>query len=409
MKVRVSLRTTGCKVAQWDGEAVLRAISDLPVEVVSPTEPADIAVVNACTVTAAADRDGRAALYRAMGSGASLVVLTGCLAVRVGDVPPGVTVVPATSDRSALIDLLRKEISRLGAGGEGGVKGPKARSRPLVKVQDGCDGKCAYCIVPLVRGPSVSYPVESIEKAVLEARDSGASEVVITGVDLGAYGRESGSDLASLLRRLVGLRTGMRFRISSLEPNWVTDQLVGLMADSPDICKHLHIPLQSGSDKVLLAMRRPYDTRTFASVVLDAASRVPGLCLGLDVICGFPGETDDDFETTRKFLSSLPFSYLHVFPFSPRPGTEAFAMEGACGDARRKERCRILREMGRKARALHARSLVGKEVEVVDIREQSGQVEALTQNYVRVRRGGVVRRGRYSLVPCDTLGEVLLA
>ncbi|MBM4398323.1 MAG: radical SAM protein [Deltaproteobacteria bacterium] len=281
----------------------------------------------------------------------------------------------------------------------------------MVKVQDGCDCRCTYCIVPLVRGGARSVPVEAAEAAVRAAAEAGAAEVVLTGVDLGAWGKETGDDLAGLLSRLVGLGTGLRFRLSSVEPHGLTDRLVGLMADSPDVCPHLHVPLQSGSDRVLAAMGRPYDSVSFAAAIGRAAGRVPGLALGMDVICGFPGEDEAAFEATRSLIAALPFTYLHVFPFSPRPGTPAASMPGAAPRTERDRRCRVLRGTSSAARAEHASSLVGRNVEVVDVRGRSEGVESLAADYTRVMRPGVQepRPGRFEVKVAAADGAAAVA
>jgi threonylcarbamoyladenosine tRNA methylthiotransferase MtaB len=422
--IRVAIRTTGCKVNQADSDAIRSALAGLPVEFVDAEGGADIVVVNACAVTAAAERDGRAAVFRARRSGAGTVVLSGCMAARLaggGDgAPDGVRLFAGTRDRSDLLAFLRAEIGGLAndfrhpaddpfspstarfAGAPGcppGGQPSTLRSRPLVKVQDGCDCSCSYCVVPRVRGPSRSSDEAQISEQVLATASAGAGEVVITGVDLASWGRDltAGRALPDLLAGLVAMGTGLRFRLSSLEPHGLDDRLAGLLASSPDLCPHLHVPLQSGSDAVLAAMNRPYRAAELARRVEAFAARVPGIAFGYDVICGFPGETDADFEATRSLLASLPLAYLHVFPFSPRPGTPAASMPGAAPAAERSRRCAVLRAMSARARDARAAGLAGREVEVVDIRLADGGVEALAADYTRVLRQGAtgVREGRF--------------
>ncbi|HOC98894.1 MAG TPA: MiaB/RimO family radical SAM methylthiotransferase [Myxococcota bacterium] len=413
-KVRLAFRTTGCKVNQFDTEAILEAVSDMPVIICDPDDRPDLVVVNACTVTMNADRDGRAAAFRALRTGAG-VILAGCMATRLQDqgtastMPPEISIIGGTADRSALLSGIRERVRKILASGlpepgrdAAGVATPPddvhpaitaaatkkgVRARPLVKIQDGCDCRCTYCIVPLVRGASTSRSIDDILNQVRRAADAGAAEIVLTGVDLAAWGRNSDGRygrLDELLVRLTAAGTGSRFRLSSLEPHGLSRELLDSMAASPDICPHLHIPMQSGSDAVLARMNRPYSAGRFAELVMEAAARVPGLVLGMDVIAGFPGETDRDFLLTLEMVQALPTTYLHVFPYSPRPGTPAATMDDQVPDGIRKERARALRQFGTRARSAHAGALTGSTVEVVDIRVGPEGVEALAADYTRV-------------------------
>lgn len=424
-EVALSIRTTGCKVNQADGDWIAEALRGLPVRLVAPGEPADLAVVNACTVTAAADRDGRSCVYRALRTTTGPVFLTGCLAMRLRAWPfegaQRVRVVPETRDRDALIAALRAEVAGMAAAEDrqgqprpdpGPSPAPR-HARPLIKVQDGCDHECAYCIVPRVRGPSRSVPVAEVLARVRLAADQGASEAVLTGVDLGAWGRDltPARTLPDLLEALLALGTGMRFRLSSIEPDRLDDRLIDLLAGSPDLCPHLHVPLQSGSDRILRAMRRPHAAAEVATRLARAASVIPDLTLGLDVLCGFPGEDDADFEATLGLVRSLPVTYLHVFPFSPRPGTEAAAMRPGADHAVVAGRCAVLRALSASRRMERAAAMRGREVEVVDIRRRStGEVESLSSSYFKVLRPGAghVRPGRHVARVADTCGPVLI-
>jgi len=416
--VRVAFRTTGCKVNQFDSGAVADALADLPVTICGPDDDPDIVVVNACTVTMNADRDGRAAAYRASRTGA-MVVMAGCLATRLEDqgaadsLPADIMIVGGTSDRSRLVARLRAMIAGMpdSTDHEGNARrlldadndevtshaddrgddeddsSPGARSRPLIKIQDGCDCRCSYCIVPLVRGPSRSFGIDGITAQVLAAAEAGAAEAVLTGVDLAAWGRTDDGrygHLADLLSHLTGLGTGMRFRLSSLEPHGLDDELLEALAGNPDMCPHLHIPMQSGSNTVLARMNRPYSSQRFAALVERAAAAIPGLTLGMDVIVGFPGESDSEFLDTRDMVTRLPVTYLHVFPYSPRPGTPAAVAPDQVPDAVRKERGKILRDIAAARRISHAASIAGREIEVVDIRQSGRGVMALSADYTKV-------------------------
>jgi threonylcarbamoyladenosine tRNA methylthiotransferase MtaB len=399
----------------------MAAIGDLPVHVCSPDDSPDIVIVNACTVTMNADRDGRAAAYRAARTGAR-VILAGCLATRLETendgpgMPDGILVVGGTADRARLLESIRNVIHEIAAGKDKAVLTdrdsspandvneqpldatdedpddspvPAGRSRPMVKIQDGCDCRCTYCIVPLVRGPSVSFEADAVIQQVKAATASGAAEIVLTGVDLAAWGKNNTTSghygqLPVLLDRLTALKTGARFRLSSLEPHGLDGDLISAIAGSPDICPHLHIPLQSGSNAILARMNRPYDSQLFEDRVMAAAARISGMTLGLDVIVGFPGETDEDFQQTFDLINRLPTTYLHVFAYSPRPGTPAATMDDQIPDATKKERSKILRHISVQRRKAHIAELVGTDVEVVDIRACSDGVETLAADYTKV-------------------------
>lgn len=449
----------------------MAALGNLPVQVCNPDDKPDIVIVNACTVTMNADRDGRAAAYRAARTGAR-VILAGCLATRLETendgpgMPEGIAIVGGTADRTRLLKSIQNVISEIAAGkGDGALTGrdissardacesaedwtegptategatateetpstqetptaeapatdedpddltvPAGRSRPMVKIQDGCDCKCTYCIVPLVRGPSVSFDAETVVHQVKTATASGAAEIVLTGVDLAAWGKTTAASgrygqLPVLLDRLTALKTGARFRLSSLEPHGLDGDLISAIADSPDICPHLHIPLQSGSDAILARMNRPYNSQLFEDRVMAAATRISGMTLGLDVIVGFPGETDEDFQQTFDLITRLPTTYLHVFAYSPRPGTPAATMDGQIPDATKKERSRILRNLSVQRRKAHIATLVGTDVEVVDIRASSDGVETLAADYTKVlitNRFSVLN-GRRTVMLTDSL------
>ncbi|MBP7125010.1 MiaB/RimO family radical SAM methylthiotransferase [Myxococcota bacterium] len=417
--VRLRWVTTGCKVNQADGEEVLGALSDLPVLLVGPRDPADLVVVNGCAVTSAAERDGRAHAHRGLREG-SRVILTGCLAQRIapedasGTLPRAVEVLPATSRREAVVRRLREEVEALLGPLENRPVVPgkprvlPARSRPLVKVQDGCDHRCAYCIVPLLRGPSRSVPLaDAIRKVRDAASREGVGEVVLTGVDLASFGREQGRDLADLLEGCLSLGLGVRFRLSSLEPHGLTPGLRDLLAGSRDLCPHLHIPVQSGSPAILRAMGRDDDVGRLRTRLEEFAREVPDLNLGMDLLVGFPGETDGDFQRTLELVQGLPVSRLHVFPFSPRPGTRAATRRDRVDPEEVAARSSILRDLSRRRLAERARSLVGRVVEVVDIRSRGDIVESLAADYTRICRRDPAgpRPGRFPVRVVRSEGE----
>lgn len=395
--------TTGCRTNQADAAAVRAALADLPVRFVAAGAPADVVVVNACTLTRDADRTARGAINRALRHGAR-TVLTGCLATRLSGsdrpeaIAPECRVIPGTSDRRALVDTLRQLVADGGGRADDCDFAASAdtpdhspaleRARPVIKVQDGCDHACAYCIVPSVRGPATSVPRDAVREAVLRAAAAGAAEVVLTGIDLASWGRDlDGRDPVDLLDALLALGTGMRFRLSSIEPHGLDDRLLDRIGASPDICPQLHVPIQSGSDRILAAMHRRGGVRDLRQRLAAARDRIPDLALGLDVICGFPGETDDDFDQTVALIQAVDADTLHVFPYSPRPGTAAARKPDDVPFAVKSDRVARLRELARTARRRRLASWVGRDAEVVDVgRRPDGQVASISADGTPVRR-----------------------
>jgi threonylcarbamoyladenosine tRNA methylthiotransferase MtaB len=375
-------------------------------------EPAQLYVINTCTVTARADYSDRQAIRRAIARNPhALVVVTGCYAQTNPDAVaaiPGVDVVLGTRDRHALPDLLgdlRKRARPLVRVGD--VFRPRepepviplrrfasGYTRAFVKVQDGCQHRCSFCIVPFARGASRSQPVEVVTEQVAALVAAGYREVVLTGVDLGHYGADQvpRTTLARLVRRLLEIRELTRLRLSSILPAYFTEELIELLVAAPRICRHLHIPLQAGSDRILRAMRRPYNVARYRQLVERLADLMPDLGLGADVITGFPGESPEDFAETEALIDDLPLTYLHVFSYSDRRGTEATRL-GALRVPPQEIRRRTtrLRRLGAdKHRAFRERHL-GREVDVLVLERRDREIGALTGltgNYLEVAFAG---------------------
>lgn len=406
---RVAFCTFGCRLNQYDTETIRTLLEGQGSwQSVAAGDGADLYVVNTCSVTARADATARKAIRRIHQEhpGARIVV-TGCYAQRapaeVAELP-GVALVLGAADRALVADKV--------AGIEPGrvqvavspitsaktfldlpVTEMMEHSRAFVKVQEGCDERCTFCIVPQTRGASRSRRLDSVVRQVRELIDGGYVEVVITGVHVGDYGLDLPGRrrrLVELLERLLDLPGLERLRLSSIEPASVSDELVELLAREPRFARHLHIPFQSGSDAVLERMRRRYTAAQFSELIWKIAERVPDCGIGADVICGFPGESDEDFQATFDRLAELPVTYLHPFSYSVRPGSQAEAEGDPVGGDVKKRRIRALKRLvADKNRAFRERHL-GREVAVLlepGRRAGAPRLCGWTDNYLRVDLG----------------------
>ena len=402
----VSFATLGCRLNQVDTRVLQTMLEARGFKTVDFDEPADVVVVNTCTVTARAEFSDRQMIRRAarVSPDATLVV-TGCWAqTSPNEVAAlsGVDLVVGNADKDRLPDLLEgagaarthvSDIKRAKMSETAPVARWHGRSRAFLKIQDGCQHRCAFCVVPLARGSSRSLDPKVVLDQARLLVDSGHLEIVLTGVDLGHYGADlvPRTTLAALLRSLVEI-PGLRWvRLSSLLPAYFTPELIEMVTGSPVVAPHLHIPLQSGSARVLRLMRRPYDARMYRALIERLVAARPGLGLGADVIAGFPGESESDFAETMACVEALPFSYLHVFPYSPRKGTEAVGLGGELDQRTIARRSRALRELGRAKSDAFRRRLVGTapDVLVLETRERAtGALVGLTGNYVEVAFDG---------------------
>ncbi|MBN2822674.1 MAG: tRNA (N(6)-L-threonylcarbamoyladenosine(37)-C(2))-methylthiotransferase MtaB [Coriobacteriia bacterium] len=381
----VAMRTLGCKVNRVEAEKIAARLLGTGVAIVDEDEAA-VVVVTTCTVTGEADHKARKAVRHALGLPQSpVVVVTGCLAsvdpdglAALGErviVEPDKDLVPARV--AAVLG------TRICPAGVVPRIGEAFRTRAVVKVEDGCDAFCAYCIIPYARGVPRSVPVADVEAEVRSLVDAGVAEAVLTGINIGRYS-DAGLDLSGLLERLA--TTGLsRMRISSIEPGDVDERFLQVAASIPAFCAHLHIPLQAGCDATLAAMGRTYDTAGFAAVVQRAREALPGLAITTDVMTGFPGETDEHFEQTLAFVEACGFSRLHVFRYSPRAGTPAAGMSHQVPAAVKADRARRLRELDGRLRARFAQASLGEEVEVLIERvNDDGSAEGTTREYLHV-------------------------
>jgi threonylcarbamoyladenosine tRNA methylthiotransferase MtaB len=410
-----TIKTLGCRLNQAESEAICAAFEKTGYRIVPPSTAADVCIIHTCTVTATAENKClREARRLRRKNPDALIVLAGC-AVETGRQlleRSGADLLAGQKDKFRLPEIIEKLAgARPGQRHTNAVPPPHSpavekkaspgicgisntphssshsqhlprRTRALLKIQNGCDFRCAYCIVPDTRGRPVSRPFEEVLQDARGMIAAGHREIVITGVNTGLYQTAQGN-LIDLLAALAALPDMGRIRLSSIEPTTVEEDLIDLMACTPQICAFLHVPLQSGSNPVLKSMRRRYTAEQFIAFIEYAAKRIPRIGLGTDLICGFPGETEADFAETCSIIDKLPFSNLHVFPFSPRPGTPA-AESGLkpVKPGMIKERTAHLMALGAEKRHMYAESFVGKEVEVLIEKAKSGFRTGWTAEYL---------------------------
>ena len=397
MRRRLSVVTVGCKANFADSAGIVAHAARAGFSVVPPGTPADVLVVNSCTVTHRADRDSRALARRLRRENpGAVIVLTGCYAEvspgereRVPEVDHWVGIRDTSGLGALLSTLAGPETEPAGDIPEHAADRLLGHSRTFLKIQDGCDASCAYCIVPLARGPGRSLPSgEAIEKAVRAERD-GAREIVLTGIHVGRYGNDLGGrdGLSALLSALLSATSACRFRLGSVEPLEISPALIRLLAEGDRVCPHLHVPLQSGSDRVLRRMGRPYTARQYRDVLGRLADAIPGIRLGADVIAGFPGETADDFEETARVIRATRVSYLHAFPYSPRAGTESAGWPDNVPPAEKKARVARLREMDFALRKGFLAAQLGRTLTATaEARDPAtGEFRGTSENYAEVR------------------------
>jgi len=406
---QVLVRTFGCKLNQYDSQLITESFARSGYAVAKDPSSADVCVVNTCSVTARSDYQARQLVRRVLRSGRRpVVVVTGCYSQRAPYEIAGIEGVGLVTGNveKASLPLLVQGLAR-GEAARTAVSSPEEhhclagcdpafqrRARALVKIQDGCDASCTYCVVPSVRGKARSVRPERVLTEVTALCESGYREVVLTGARIGSYRNEgeNGQSLDGLVRALAGVRRDFRIRLSSLEPGEITESLLDAALCGERVCAHFHVPMQSGDDAVLSAMARPYSAREYAERILAIRRKLPHACVGSDVIVGFPGESDAHFARTYELVESLPLAYLHVFPYSRRPGTAAFWMRDQVPGTVKKARARALIELGARKKREFALSQAGS-VETAILEEQVAEDlwKATTGNYLRV---GLKSRGR---------------
>jgi threonylcarbamoyladenosine tRNA methylthiotransferase MtaB len=437
----------GCRATQADGAALERQFEDRGLSRAATAAQASVVVLNTCTVTAAADQDARAAIRRVQRQNPHAnIVVTGCYAQRAPEelrALPGVSLVVGNSHKHELAEIALKprrlfsqsfvplHVLTVNRNFEGDGQRPKSndqgaifvsdifahseliaapvfdaandRTRPNLKVQDGCDNRCSFCVIPFVRGQSRSLNLDRIIRDVNGLVASGYREVVISGINLGRWGRDldmrnengrsSQPRFEDLIQAILSKTALEKLRLSSVEPMDWSDDLIALVAASPRIAKHAHVPLQSGSDAVLRRMHRKYRPWHYREKIEKIRAAMPMAAIGADVMVGFPGETETEFAATRRLIEDLPFSYLHVFTYSGRPGTPAREMPNQVPIHSARQRNRILRDLAAEKKIAFMRSFIGKQIDAITLNvigdSDGGEfTEALTDNYLKLRLNG---------------------
>ena len=380
--MRISILTLGCKTNQAESFSIEGYLKRDGNDIVDISETPDLCIINTCTVTAKADRQSRQLIYRALRNNAKVIV-TGCYSeLNVDEI----------KRIGAEIDVIKNSekesiITRLTSYNPGNlrVNNRYPRHRPIVKVQDGCSFSCSYCAIPKARGKSRSESYDEIIKKINEYDASGYKEVVLTGIHLGAYGLDLRfkKSLSDLLRGILKKTSMTRIRLSSLGINEINDDLLDTISDSR-ICKHLHIPLQSGDDFILKKMERTYSAAAFIKRLEFITEKFPNIAIGTDVITGFPEEGDESFLKTCRFIEAAPFSYVHVFPFSTRPGTRAASFDGQIPDILKKHRVNVLKTIGDSKKSDYLTRHLNKTLEIlIENRTAEGYV-GTSANYIKV-------------------------
>ncbi|MGO9863715.1 MAG: tRNA (N(6)-L-threonylcarbamoyladenosine(37)-C(2))-methylthiotransferase MtaB [Terriglobales bacterium] len=444
----------GCRATQADGAALERQFLERGLHRAGAARDAEIVVLNTCTVTEGADRDARASIrrLRRLNPDCSILV-TGCYAQRAPEelaALPGVTWVVGNSHKHRAAEIATSPaagfVSLAQLSGEQAThvivgdifahtellaapvfEAANQRTRPNLKVQDGCDNRCSFCVIPYVRGQSRSLPMDRVVEEVRTLVQAGYREVVISGINLGRWGRDlefsrqpsaishqqerttDDQRLVTLIRAILDRTSLEKLRVSSVEPMDWSDELIELVASSSRIAKHAHVPMQSGSDRVLRRMHRKYRPWHYREKILKIRQAMPTAAIGADAMVGFPGETEAEFEETRRMVEELPLTYLHVFTYSVRPGTPAAKQPGQVPVAVARERNRVLREIASQKKAAFMQSLMGTVVEAITL--QSGGAnftEALTGNYLKMKISGHHEANRWMDAKVEGMeGEML--
>jgi threonylcarbamoyladenosine tRNA methylthiotransferase MtaB len=403
---KVFVKTIGCRTNKADSYRLMTRLIEAGFQIVDREEEADVIIVNSCVVTSKSERDMRNSIYRAKRlSPSAKIILTGCYPQVYGGMNE-VDLVLGIREREEIIDYMDKkgifvspvsELKEISSPYEWHQEGTRA----FLKIQDGCDNFCSYCIVPFARGKPRSLSPELVLSALKKFSSLGYKEVVLTGIRLGAYGRdmEPKISLSDLIEMIESERPVERIRLSSVEPDDIDKKLIDVVKNSEIIAKHLHIPLQSPFDSVLKLMGRKYSFSDFAEIARNIKEKMENFCIGTDIIVGFPGEENQDFKKGYELLKSLPVDYFHIFSYSPRKGTKAYSMKSALKLQEVKKRVKILRELGEEKRRDFIKEQIGKMEKMLVEEIKDGFSCGLTGNYIKISvKGSLMKNEFYNVI-----------
>ncbi len=424
----ISMYTLGCKVNQYESEAVSSIFEQNGYEVVSFEQASDVYVINTCTVTNLSDRKSRQAIRRAKKTNPdSIVIVMGCYAQTSSEEVlkiPGVNMVIGTKDRNKIIEYVERIVAgecRINAVDnimtsrafeELKLNTYKERTRAYLKIQEGCSQFCSYCIIPYARGPIRSRKPDDIIEEVKQLADSGFLEIVLTGIHLASYGRElEGTDLLDIIQKIHSIDGIKRIRLGSIEPTTITKKFVEAAGRLPKLCPHYHLSLQSGCDKTLAEMNRKYNTDEYRKSAELLKDNIPDVAITTDLMVGFPGETEEDFYTSRDFAEEIGFSKIHVFKYSPRKGTPAAEMKNQISPEEKERRSEIMLALSDELEKKYLERYVGRNMEVLyeqEMHGHEGYIEGLTNNYIRVMaKGDISLKGKLAQTQLSKVNGVI--
>ncbi len=431
---KVAFYTLGCKVNQYETQALANIFKDAGYKIVDFSEIADIYLINTCTVTSLSDRKSRQVIRRAKKLNSdSIVVVAGCYAQTASEEVSkieGVNLVVGTKDRSKIIQYINEienKKEKINAVGnimeqktfeELGLGIYKERARAFIKVQEGCNQFCSYCIIPYARGPIRSRSEENVIQEVKKLVDSGYREIVLTGIHIGSYGMDTKTtSLIELIKKVHEVDGIERIRLGSIEPNLISEDFIKTVKNLKKMCPHYHISLQSGCDETLKRMNRKYTTLEYKNSIYNLRKEIEDVAVSTDVMVGFPGETEKEFQNTYDFLDEISFSSMHVFKYSPRKGTPAASFEGQILASEKEKRSNILIELSKRKTIEFNKKFIGRVMPVLieqEVNDREGYYEGFTPNYIKVickgdknLKGRIVNIYLKEAVDDFILGEVL--
>ncbi|MBI5417483.1 tRNA (N(6)-L-threonylcarbamoyladenosine(37)-C(2))-methylthiotransferase MtaB, partial [Candidatus Poribacteria bacterium] len=396
--MKVTFYTLGCKLNQSESISMANELNSSGYEIISESEKPEICIINTCTVTSHSDQRCRQMIRKYIKENPNaIIIVTGCYAERNKNEIlqiSGVNLVIGNLEKANIVEHIEKirntdceikEKNEIYAS----VCGDIGKTRAFIKIQDGCNFGCSYCIVPKVRGKSRSVPIDLILKEIEKVVNFGYPEIVLTGINIGAYGKDIPDypNLYELLKEILRISSHSRIRLSSIEPDEVTDEIINLIVENQNICRHLHIPLQSGTDEILKLMNRRYSIKNYINVLDRVIKNCSNIALGTDLIVGFPGETDALFQKTKELVESLALNYIHVFPYSRREGTASYLINETVTEKEKKERVKIVRDIFNKKMLNYKKQFINKTLKAVietTRHHGTGKLVCLTDNYLRV-------------------------